>query len=84
MRARPFSTCSATARALTLTGTLPTAGVSLTYSGEEKKNVLGEYFINFTMFLIFSSQGGTPLPCLETFIGDSAFSEVSFNIFYHS
>ena len=29
------------------------------------------------MFPIFSSQGGTPLPCLETFIGDSAFSEVS-------
>lgn len=24
---------------------------------------------------ILSSQGGTPLPCLETFIGDSAFSE---------
>ena len=31
VRARQFSTCSATARALTLTGTLPTAGVSLTY-----------------------------------------------------
>ena len=26
---------------------------------------------------ILRSQGGTPLPCLETFIGDSPFSEVS-------
>ena len=35
--ARQFSICSATARALTLTGTLPTVGVSWTYSGEEKE-----------------------------------------------
>ena len=34
------------------------------------------FYIIVLASISFSSQGGTPLPCLETFIGDSPFSEV--------